>query len=108
MSAGDAHCCLLSGLLECGVCGGSCAKRGQDRDRYGCSTYVMAGLRGKLMASAADGRGGHAEGCVLNEGSPKGCRGRCLVERRLVFRASGGWRASVFSVSCLLGAVLCS
>ncbi len=32
---------LLSGLLECGVCGGSYAKRGQDR--YGCSNHVMSG-----------------------------------------------------------------
>ncbi len=32
---------LLSGLLECGVCGGSYAKRGQDR--YGCSNHVMTG-----------------------------------------------------------------
>ena len=62
---------LLSGLLECGVCGGSCSKRGQDR--YGCSSQVMsgacsnsrtirrveieervtAGLREKLMAPEA-------------------------------------------------------
>ena len=32
---------LLSGLLECGVCGGSYSKRGQDR--YGCSNHVMSG-----------------------------------------------------------------
>ena len=32
---------LLSGLLECGVCGGPYAMRGQDR--YGCSTHVMTG-----------------------------------------------------------------
>ena len=32
---------LLSGLLECGMCGGSYAKRGQDR--YGCSNHVMSG-----------------------------------------------------------------
>ena len=32
---------LLSGLLECSVCGGSYAKRGQDR--YGCSNHVMSG-----------------------------------------------------------------
>ncbi len=32
---------LLSGLLECGVCGGSYAKRGQDR--YGCANHVMSG-----------------------------------------------------------------
>ncbi len=32
---------LLSGLLECGVCGGPCAMRGQDR--YGCSSHIMTG-----------------------------------------------------------------
>ena len=32
---------LLSGLLECGCCGGSYALRGQDR--YGCSNHVMNG-----------------------------------------------------------------
>ncbi len=32
---------LLSGLLECGVCGGPYAMRGQDR--YGCSSHVMTG-----------------------------------------------------------------
>jgi len=62
---------LLSGLLECGVCGGAYFKRGQDR--YGCSNHVMsgpcansrtvrrveieervmAGLREKLMAPEA-------------------------------------------------------
>ncbi len=39
---------LLSGLLECGVCGGPCSMRGQDR--YGCSSHVMTG-------SCANGRG---------------------------------------------------
>ena len=39
---------LLSDLLECGVCGGSYAMRGQDR--YGCSNHVMNG-------SCANGRG---------------------------------------------------
>ena len=39
---------LLSGLLECCVCGGSYAMRGQDR--YGCSNHVMNG-------SCANGRG---------------------------------------------------
>ena len=34
-------CYLLSGLLECGVCGGSYAKRGQDH--YGCSSHVTSG-----------------------------------------------------------------
>ena len=33
---------LLSGLLECGVCGGSYAMRGQGR--YGCSNHVMRGV----------------------------------------------------------------
>ena len=32
---------LLSGLLQCGVCGGSYAMRGQGR--YGCSNHVMTG-----------------------------------------------------------------
>ena len=32
---------LLSGLLECGVCGGPYSMRGQDR--YGCSSHVMTG-----------------------------------------------------------------
>ena len=32
---------LLSGLLECGVCGGPYSMRGQDR--YGCSNHVMTG-----------------------------------------------------------------
>ncbi len=32
---------LLSGLLECGVCGGPYAMRGQDR--YGCSNHIMTG-----------------------------------------------------------------
>ena len=72
---------LLSGLLECGVCGGSYAKRGQDR--YGCSNHVMsgscsnsrgirrveieervmAGLREKLMApeAAAEAMKAYAE-----------------------------------------------
>ena len=39
---------LLSGLLECGVCGGPYAMRGQDR--YGCSNHVMTG-------ACANGRG---------------------------------------------------
>ena len=39
---------LLSGLLQCGVCGGPYAMRGQDR--YGCSNHVMSG-------SCANGRG---------------------------------------------------
>ena len=39
---------LLSGLLECGVCGGPYAMRGQDR--YGCSNHVMNG-------SCSNGRG---------------------------------------------------
>ena len=62
---------LLSGLLECGVCGGPFTSRGQDR--YGCSNHVMngscankrgiqrtliegrvlAGLKEKLMAPEA-------------------------------------------------------
>ncbi|MCY4002160.1 MAG: recombinase family protein [Rhodospirillales bacterium] len=72
---------LLSGLLECGVCGGSYSKRGQDR--YGCSNHVMsgscsnsrgirrveieergmAGLREKLMApeAAAEAMKAYAE-----------------------------------------------
>ena len=72
---------LLSGLLECGMCGGSYAKRGQDR--YACSNYimsgscsnsrtvrrveieerVMAGLREKLMApeAAAEAMTAYAE-----------------------------------------------
>ena len=72
---------LLSGLLECGMCGGSYAKRGQDR--YACSNYimsgscsnsrtirrveieerVMAGLREKLMApeAAAEAMQAYAE-----------------------------------------------
>ncbi|MXY39297.1 MAG: recombinase family protein [Rhodospirillaceae bacterium] len=72
---------LLSGLLECGMCGGSYAKRGQDR--YACSNYimsgscsnsrtvrrveieerVMAGLREKLMApeAAAEAMKAYAE-----------------------------------------------
>ena len=32
---------LLSGLLECGVCGGPYSMRGQDR--YGCSSHIMTG-----------------------------------------------------------------
>ena len=32
---------LLSGLLECGVCGGPYSMRGQDR--YGCSNHIMTG-----------------------------------------------------------------
>ena len=39
---------LLSGLLECGVCGGPYSMRGQDR--YGCSSHVMTG-------SCPNGRG---------------------------------------------------
>ena len=39
---------LLSGLLECGVCGGPYAMRGQDR--YCCSNHVMTG-------ACANGRG---------------------------------------------------
>ena len=39
---------LLSGLLECGACGGPYAMRGQDR--YGCSNHVMNG-------SCSNGRG---------------------------------------------------
>ena len=72
---------LLSGLLECGVCGGPYSKRGQDR--YGCSNHVMsgscansrtirrveieervmAGLREKLMApeAAAEAMKAYAE-----------------------------------------------
>ena len=42
---------LLSGLLECGVCGGSYAKRGQDR--YGCSNHVMSGSCAKAGTSTA-------------------------------------------------------
>ena len=72
---------LLSGLLECGVCGGPYAMRGQDR--YGCSDHVMngscpngrgirradieervlAGLKDRLMAPevAAEAMRAHAE-----------------------------------------------
>ena len=72
---------LLSGLLECGVCGGAYAKRGQDR--YACSNYartdgctnrrgirravleerVLAGLRDRLMApeAAAEAMRAYAE-----------------------------------------------
>ena len=72
---------LLSGLLECGVCGGPYSKRGQDR--YGCSNHVMtgafsnsrtvrrveieervlAGLKDKLMApeAAAEAMKAYAE-----------------------------------------------
>ncbi len=72
---------LLSGLLECGVCGGPYAMRGQGR--YGCSNHVMtgscsngrgirrveieervmAGLREKLMEpeAAAEAMKAHAE-----------------------------------------------
>ena len=32
---------LFSGLLECGVCGGSYSMRGQDR--FGCSNHAMKG-----------------------------------------------------------------
>ncbi len=39
---------LLSGLLECSVCGGPYAMRGQDR--YGCSSHIMTG-------SCSNGRG---------------------------------------------------
>ena len=39
---------LLSGLVECGACGGPYAMRGQDR--YGCSNHVMNG-------SCSNGRG---------------------------------------------------
>ena len=62
---------LLSGLLQCGVCGGACVKRGQDR--YACSNHartdsctnrrsirrvvleerVLAGLKHRLMAPEA-------------------------------------------------------
>ena len=72
---------LLSGLLECGVCGGACVKRGQDR--YACSNHartdgctnrrsvrravleerVLAGLKHRLMApeAAAEAIRAHAE-----------------------------------------------
>ena len=69
---------LLSGMLECGVCGGPYAMRGQDR--YACSTHVMsggcpnarsvrrtvleervlAGLRGRLLAPIAVAKAAHA------------------------------------------------
>ncbi len=35
------HRHLLSGLLACGVCGGPCSMRGQDR--RGCSNHIMTG-----------------------------------------------------------------
>ena len=72
---------LLSGLLECGVCGGAYAKRGQDR--YACSNHartdgctnrrsirravleerVLAGLKHRLMApeAAAEAMRAYAE-----------------------------------------------
>lgn len=48
---------LLSGLLECGVCGGSYTMRGQDR--YGCSNHVMNGScanGGGIARSVLEGR----------------------------------------------------
>ena len=59
---------LLSGLLECGVCGGPYAMRGQDR--YGCSNHVMTG-------SCANGRG--IARTVLEERVLAGLRDRLMA-----------------------------
>ena len=58
----------LSGLLECGVCGGPCAMRGQDR--YGCSNHVMNG-------SCANSRG--IRRTVLEERVLAGLRERLMA-----------------------------
>ena len=59
---------LLSGLLECRVCGGPYAMRGQDR--YGCSNHVMTG-------SCANGRG--IARTVLEERVLAGLRDRLMA-----------------------------
>ena len=67
---------LLSGPLECGVCGGSYAMRGQAR--YGCSNHVMngscvngRGIRRTVLDEAGVGR---------VEGETDGARGGGLVQ----------------------------
>ena len=59
---------MLSGLLECGTCGGPYAMRGQDR--YGCSNHVMNG-------SCDNGRGIHRT--VLEERVLAGLKDRLMA-----------------------------
>ena len=70
---------LLSGLLECGVCGGPYAMRGQDR--YGCSNHVMNG-------SCSNGRG--IRRAVIEERVLAGLRER-LMEPGAVAEAMRAW-----------------
>ena len=70
---------LLSGLLECGVCGGPYAMRGQDR--YGCSNHVMNG-------SCSNGRG--IRRAVIEERVLAGLRER-LMEPEAVAEAMRAW-----------------
>ncbi len=73
------HRHLLSGLLECGVCGGPYAMRGQDR--YGCSRHAMNG-------TCSNGRGiGRA---VIEERVLAGLRDR-LMEPEAVAEAMRAW-----------------
>ena len=61
---GHRHRHLLSGLLECGVCGGPYAMRGQDR--YGCSNHVMTGAcsNGRGIRRTVIEDGGYVRGMV--------------------------------------------
>ena len=63
---------LPSGLLECGVCGGPYALRGQDR--YGCSNHVMNG-------SCDNGRG-IARNVLEERASWRGTQGPADGRRR--------------------------
>ena len=63
---------LLSGLLECGVCGDPYAMRGQDR--YGCSNHVMTGscANGRGIARAIIEAGGFRDGVQDRRRFPPG------------------------------------
>ncbi len=81
---------LLSGLLECGVCGGPYSMRGQGR--YGCSNHVMTGSCANSHPARRD-RGAGAGGA---EGQADGARGRrrsdesvCRGDQPAQPRASG-------------------
>ena len=70
---------LLSGLLECGACGGPYAMRGQDR--YGCSNHVMNG-------SCSNGRG--IRRAILEERVLAGLKDR-LMAPELAAEAVRAW-----------------
>ena len=80
---------FLSGLLECGACGGPYAMRGQDR--YGCSNHVMNG-------SCSNGRG--IRRTELEERFLVGLKDH-LMAHEAADAAVQGLRSFSLSASCL-------